>query len=84
MRDELAMWSTVAAAARLAAIDPSNESGVRAFVHETLKIDDVEIERLPPFVTVTISRRHRVRLWLIDIRVFDSSASATMYEEGVG
>ena len=86
VRDQLALWHTVGTAARLASIDPTDEAGIRELVDERLHLRKVEVEvdRSPPLVTVTLSRPYEIRLWFVGVRLFTMKASATMYEEAVG
>lgn len=88
VRDQLALWRTVGTAARLASIDPTNETAIRETVNDHLHLHlrdvDVEIDRTPPLVTVTLSSPYEIRLWFVGIRLFTMTASATMYEEAVG
>lgn len=86
VRDHLALWRTVGTAARLASIDPTDESGINELVNEQPHLDKVkiEIDRAPPLVTVTLSSPYKLRLWFVGVRLFTMKASATMYEEAVG
>ena len=86
VRDQLALWRVVGTAARIASIDPTNEVLVRDHVREHLHLRNVvvELDRSPPLVTVTLSSPYEIRLWLVGVRVFTMTASATMYEEDVG
>ena len=86
VRDQLALWRAVGTAARLASIDPEDERSIREVVNDHLHLRHVavEIERVPPLVTVTLSSPYEIRLWFVGVRLFTMKASATMYEEAVG
>jgi hypothetical protein len=86
VRDHLALWRTVGVATRLAAINPGDESIIRSYVDQHLHLHgvDIQIDRSPPLVTVTLSHPYEIGLWFVDVPVLTMTASATMHEETVG
>lgn len=86
VRDQLALWRTAGTAARIASISPSDEANVHEHVRQHLHLRNVEVQvdRSPPLITVTLSSPYEVRMWFWGVRLFTMKASATMYEEVVG
>ena len=86
VRDQLALWRTVGTAARIASINPDDETSIRELVNDQLHLGavEVEVDRSPPLVTVTLSSPYEIRLWFVGVRLFTMTASATMYQEVVG